>query len=954
MCRAALRSVRAAVRSVTPFVVSVLAACGDGSTAPDVEVTLSQSSVSLYVGETASLTATVTGGSGGAVSYSTSDASVATVSSSGTVTAVGVGTATITASASGASATATVTVNPSTIAVSPTTLDLEVGESGQLTATITGGVGLAATWSSSDESVASVDASGLVTAEAAGDATVTAAVTGQSGVEATAAVTVTQTPPALYLESLTTLDGDPLDVNAVSGVFIANLTVEGPPGTTGTIEVLLGDVLVASEDVTLPSAAPARGPARDIYNQETPVAVSTITAETLDDMFVLRNLNGLASLQPRLVTEGGVVDGVRRDGGPIADLNLDNAQIGYVVGPTSGSSVLNGSGQEWNYGSGAFEVHVLDPGLDLADIERIEVVTGGASAVYGGDAVGGVVNFIVNPTDYEGTVTFEGLHAYLTDGSEEDLLVANKYADYLGDLSVKASYRWDNKFPTFTGQFTYPTSFWAGKDLDFTDWASVNANFSDANFTDGGSGIKYCEWRTGTNFANLDIGGFAKGGDLSQTGGFDYYLERRCYDWAGHPCQALLLDGASQPLRYGVDHVPVDASFKIGADYISVGAINPNLDQRIAFNVSDPVPQGLTGSSGPVLDEWDLKLTVGYAGVSGQDVCVTGTFDANGCGFVRRTGSLGVGFKPDISGRVGEFTAWTMLYDNAWNATLLGTNFTVDPVAPGLLDLTFDPLELVPGAQYHVNFNATDNFKLTLGAVGSKFTGYDDIFLGNLTEWSRAYDNTYPTTATLDATIGPFIAYIQDTGTAPPNGPNGNWHVAENLSWGAKDAGHNLTIGSTLLTGFTAPTGTQTTVDGTYADPNSTSHGCFDLGGGCPGLPTAFTQRVFALIPGSDGNTTFNFTSAQYYVRYMLDTGLMVNLPVGEPATPVLENMGSYWQAGFETTFSASVLPPVAGTYEGFFLLHDDHYNALRTQPRTFSLTVSLEFSPPAQGGTGR
>ena len=34
-------------------------------------------------------------------------------------------------------------------------------------------------------------------------------------------------------------------------------------------------------------------------------------------------------------------------------------------------------------------------------VERVEVITGGASAVYGADAIGGVVNFIMKK-DFEG------------------------------------------------------------------------------------------------------------------------------------------------------------------------------------------------------------------------------------------------------------------------------------------------------------------------------------------------------------------------------------------------------------------------------------------------------------------------------------------------------------------------------------------------------------------------
>ena len=40
-------------------------------------------------------------------------------------------------------------------------------------------------------------------------------------------------------------------------------------------------------------------------------------------------------------------------------------------------------------------------GIPSALIERVETITGGASAVYGADAVGGVTNFILQD-DFEG------------------------------------------------------------------------------------------------------------------------------------------------------------------------------------------------------------------------------------------------------------------------------------------------------------------------------------------------------------------------------------------------------------------------------------------------------------------------------------------------------------------------------------------------------------------------
>ncbi len=115
-------------------------------------------------------------------SWESSDNSVATVVGSGLVTAVGNGTATITASAGTASGSAVVTVSPSvaTVEVSPSVADLTaLGATVQLTAEAFDANGHAVaeaefSWESSDNSVATVVGSGLVTAVGNGTATITA------------------------------------------------------------------------------------------------------------------------------------------------------------------------------------------------------------------------------------------------------------------------------------------------------------------------------------------------------------------------------------------------------------------------------------------------------------------------------------------------------------------------------------------------------------------------------------------------------------------------------------------------------------------------------------------------------------------------------------------------------------------------------------------------------------
>jgi uncharacterized protein YjdB len=98
----------------------------------------------------------------------------------------------------GASAVTITTVPVASVAVSPATLSVPAGQTGQLAATPkdAGGTALTGrvvTWTSSNTAIAAVNGSGLVTALAAGSATLTATSEGRSG---TAAVTVTAAVPA--------------------------------------------------------------------------------------------------------------------------------------------------------------------------------------------------------------------------------------------------------------------------------------------------------------------------------------------------------------------------------------------------------------------------------------------------------------------------------------------------------------------------------------------------------------------------------------------------------------------------------------------------------------------------------------------------------------------------------------------------------------------------------------
>ena len=224
-------------------------------------VTLNKTNLNLEVGEEETLAATITptNATNQSLTWKSDNEQVATVDANGKVTAVGVGTATITATAadgSGKTATCTVTVTPppvTGVTLDQTSLTLTEGETGTLIATVTpdNAADKTVTWTSSDESVATVDANGKVTAVAPGTATITVT-TKEGSFTATCEVTVERpyVPPSNpnYRVDVTTTEGgavtkDPAAAKAGETVTLTPAPDAGFDVGTVTVTDRFGDTV---------------------------------------------------------------------------------------------------------------------------------------------------------------------------------------------------------------------------------------------------------------------------------------------------------------------------------------------------------------------------------------------------------------------------------------------------------------------------------------------------------------------------------------------------------------------------------------------------------------------------------------------------------------------------------------------------------------------------------------
>jgi trimeric autotransporter adhesin len=268
------------------------------SLAPVATVNVSASVGQASVGSSTQFSATAldAGGAvltGRAVAWSTSDPTVATVSTSGLVSALAPGTVQVTATIGGVAGSAPLTVVPVAVAVAavvltPGTGALLPGGTLQLVATPRDSAGLpvtgrTATWSSAAPAVASVDASGLVTALSVGSAAISATVDGVSG-SATitvgsvpiASIAISPTTASVTAGATTTLSATPLDAG---GNVLPGRTLTWSSDNTAVASVTQGGVVTGvssgAATITVSGASPG---------QATPVSSSvtlTVIAATV-------------------------------------------------------------------------------------------------------------------------------------------------------------------------------------------------------------------------------------------------------------------------------------------------------------------------------------------------------------------------------------------------------------------------------------------------------------------------------------------------------------------------------------------------------------------------------------------------------------------------------------------------------------------------------------------------
>ncbi|NVD69253.1 TonB-dependent receptor [Duganella sp. BJB1802] len=168
--------------------------------------------------------------------------------------------------------------------------------------------------------------------------------------------------------------------------------------SAGAVAGLLGQAALAQEAPTNPTVLPRveiTGSAIRRIESETALPVQVITREEIEKAGVTTASELMARVSANV---GGLTDGASiTDGHDQRGFNSANLR---GIGTSSTLVLLNGRRMA-NFASPGDDTGVDLNNIPAAAIQRVEVLLDGASALYGTDAIGGVINFITRK-DFQG------------------------------------------------------------------------------------------------------------------------------------------------------------------------------------------------------------------------------------------------------------------------------------------------------------------------------------------------------------------------------------------------------------------------------------------------------------------------------------------------------------------------------------------------------------------------
>ena len=217
-------------------------------------------------------------------------------------------------------------------------------------------------------------------------------------------------------------------------------------------------------------------------NEAAPSPIATVAADDIRQTGVVDATEALREI-PALSNSGTVADSLQNGAGGIGQATLNLRGLGSVRTLVLVDGQRHVSGVA---GSQIVDVSAIPTGL----VERVEVLTGGASAVYGADAVTGVVNYILRD-DLDGfLLNATGGISGSGDGATTSIdgAYGMNFADNRGNVTIAVGYSYveqllqaDRPFYANNGRFntgtTYPSPLRRFQRGDITADTPNFANF---------------------------------------------------------------------------------------------------------------------------------------------------------------------------------------------------------------------------------------------------------------------------------------------------------------------------------------------------------------------------------------------------------------------------------------------------------------------------------------------
>ncbi|MEM6474648.1 MAG: TonB-dependent receptor [Pseudomonadota bacterium] len=377
----------------------------------------------------------------------------------------------------------------------------------------------------------------------------------------------------------------------------------------------------AAQDEGAPIVVTGSRIARD-PNIGAPAPIISVTAEELtqggtsDVVDTLRDIPALSTS----TSSDGSIDGVFSGGLGVGQSALNLRGLG-----TNRTLVLVNGRRHVSGSAGAQVVDINS--IPTALIERVETLTGGASSIYGADAVTGVVNFVLRDD-------FEGLAANIQSGisSEGDAFRIN------GDLT------WGTNFADGRGNFVVSGEYARGDEITFGD-----RDFSRNNGLFDDQANPALRLQTGelnaTDTPNFLANGAVPGGLIPTNITNPTAAEQALIDRAlGSTTRFIATDPRFSLSSAGGIIAPGDIGLSNGPDINNNGTPDC-LESAVGFNSTfEPGAFGLAGGCAVINPDGSLSVY--------QDGLVTGLFN--------QFGGNGIQNNFDVNSLIPETERWSI------------------------------------------------------------------------------------------------------------------------------------------------------------------------------------------------------------------------------------------------------------------------------------------------------